>query len=178
MTMNWAMALFGQERCVTNRRGVHLRCAADSRQKRGIFRKALTSAKIMLPFSHIWRTGVQIGSSKHSPTPRAQNMLDLLALRPRTTGELAEHFQKLSRFAVMKHLRVLHGAGLLLITRDGRKRWNRLNPVPLREVLRRWVDRQQEMWADVMLNIRDAAQNQSSDLGAQRGAAPKDQDKP
>lgn len=90
--------------------------------------------------------------------PTRRDILDLLAQRPRTTGELALHFSKLSRFAVMKHLRVLHAAGLILITRNGRQRWNRLNPVPLREVLRRWVDRQQEFWADVMLNIRDAAQ--------------------
>ena len=85
-------------------------------------------------------------------------MLDLLAERPRTTGELADAFGKLSRFAVMKHLRVLESAGLLVVTRDGRKRWNAMNPVPLREVFRRWVGRNQEMWADVLLNIRDAAE--------------------
>jgi DNA-binding transcriptional ArsR family regulator len=102
-----------------------------------------------------------------------REMLDLLAARPRTTGELAEHFSALSRFAVMKHLRVLHAAGLILITRDGRRRWNRLNPVPLREVLRRWVDHQQEMWADVMLNIRDAAQGSAPpDSPAADGAVP------
>ena len=50
-------------------------------------------------------------------------------------------FPRLSRFAVMKHLRVLELAGLLVVTRDGRKRWNALNPVPLREVFRRWVGR-------------------------------------
>jgi len=105
-----------------------------------------------------------------------RDVLDLLAQKPRTTGELAEHFSSLSRFAVMKHLRVLHAAGLILITRDGRTRWNRLNPVPLREVLRRWVDRQQEMWADVMLNIRDVAQ--SSDPGAEIGPGPTNHDKP
>src|SRR5437762_1856809 len=85
-------------------------------------------------------------------------MLDLLAERPRTTGELAAAFSKLSRFAVMKHLRVLQAAGLLVVTRDGRKRWNALNPVPLREALRRWVSRNEQVWADVLLDIRDAAE--------------------
>jgi DNA-binding transcriptional ArsR family regulator len=85
-------------------------------------------------------------------------MLDLLADAPRTTGDLAAAFPKLSRFAVMKHLRVLESAGLLVVTRDGRKRWNALNPVPLREVFRRWVGKNQETWADVLLNIRDAAE--------------------
>jgi len=85
-------------------------------------------------------------------------MLDLLVEGPLTTGELSAAFKKLSRFAVMKHLRVLHKAGLLVITRDGRKRWNRLNPVPLRDVLRRWVGKYDELWSDVMLNICDAAE--------------------
>ena len=85
-------------------------------------------------------------------------MLDLLARRPRTTGELAAAFPKLSRFAVMKHLRVLQAAGLLVVTRDGRKRWNALNPVPLQEVFRRWVGPSQQVWADALLNIRDAAE--------------------
>ena len=87
-----------------------------------------------------------------------RRMLDLLADRPRTTGELAMAFPKLSRFAVMKHLRVLERAGLVIVSRDGRKRWNSLNAAPLKDVLRRWVSERQEMWADVMLNIRDAAE--------------------
>ena len=85
-------------------------------------------------------------------------MLDLLAEKPRTTGELSAAFAKLSRFAVMKHLRVLEKAGLVIVSRDGRKRWNSLNAAPLKDVLRRWVSERQEMWADVMLNIRDAAE--------------------
>ena len=93
-------------------------------------------------------------------------MLDLLAEGPRTTGELVSAFPKLSRFAVMKHLRVLHAAGLLVVTREGRKRWNSLNPVPLREVLRRWVGKSQEIWADVLLDIRDAAE---ADDGKSKG---------
>jgi DNA-binding transcriptional ArsR family regulator len=85
-------------------------------------------------------------------------MLDLLAEKPRTTGELASAFPKLSRFAVMKHLRVLQSAGLILITRDGRKRWNALNPVPLRDALRRWLSRYEQMFSDALLDIRDVAE--------------------
>jgi len=82
----------------------------------------------------------------------------MLAAKMMTTGELVEAFPELSRFGVMKHLDVLEEAGLLVITREGRQRWNRLNPVPLREVVRRWMGRQEEMWADIALNIRDAAE--------------------
>ena len=88
-------------------------------------------------------------------------MLDLLAVRPRTTGELVEAFPKLSRFAVMKHLDVLEAAGLLVVTREGRQRWNALNPVPLQDELRRWVGKNEQMWADVLLNIRDVAEGAS-----------------
>jgi DNA-binding transcriptional ArsR family regulator len=90
--------------------------------------------------------------------PHRRKMLDLLAERRRTTGELSAVFGKLSRFAVMKHLRVLEKANLLVVTREGRLRWNALNPVPLREVFRRWVGRYESVWSDVMLDIRDAAE--------------------
>ena len=103
-------------------------------------------------------------------------MLDLLSERPRTTGELANAFPKLSRFAVMKHLRVLHAAGLLSVRREGRVRWNTLNPVPLREVFRRWVSQHEAMWSDVMLDIRDAAERSATssnkDQGATKGERP------
>jgi DNA-binding transcriptional ArsR family regulator len=86
-----------------------------------------------------------------------RRLLDLLAVRPRTTGELSAAFAGLSRFAVMKHLGVLRSAGLLVVAREGRVRWNSLNPVPLRDVLRRWIGKHAELWADVLLNIRDDA---------------------
>ncbi len=89
---------------------------------------------------------------------RRRRILDLLAKRPHSTGELVAAFPKLSRFAVMKHLRVLDRAGLLRVERQGRVRWNTLNPVPLQDALRRWVSRQESMWSDMMLNIRDAVE--------------------
>ena len=88
-----------------------------------------------------------------------RRILDLLARRPHTTGELAAAFPGLSRFSVMKHLGILHRAGLLIVTREGRSRWNAINAAPLRDVLRRWVSRHEEQWADFMLNIRDAAES-------------------
>ncbi len=86
-------------------------------------------------------------------------MLDLLSQKPRTTGELVEAFPKLSRFAVMKHLGVLERAGLVVVTWEGRNRWNTLNSVPLKEALRRWMGRHEEMWADMLLQMRDAAES-------------------
>ena len=41
----------------------------------------------------------------------------------------------------MKHLDVLQAANLVLIRREGRHRWNHLNPVPIQRVCDRWVSR-------------------------------------
>jgi len=73
--------------------------------------------------------------------PTRRKILDLLNERPRTTGELAESFS-LSRFAVMKHLGVLEGAGLIGVRREGRERWNHLNAQPLTRMYDRWLSRQ------------------------------------
>src|SRR5262245_29027721 len=86
-------------------------------------------------------------------------MMDLLAGQERTTGELASAFPRLSRFAVMKHLRVLQQAGLLITRREGRRRFNQLNVVPLREVMRRWIGRYQGIWADALLDLRDEVES-------------------
>ena len=98
-------------------------------------------------------------------------MLDLLADRRRTTGELSSAFPKLSRFAVMKHLGVMERAGLIIISREGRTRWNALNPVPLREVFRRWVGKYEAFWSDVMLDIRDAVEADSQPKAQEKGDA-------
>lgn len=71
--------------------------------------------------------------------PDRRRVLDLLAAGPATTGELVAAFPRLSRYAVMQHLGVLEEASLITVRRQGRHRFNHLNPVPLREVYERWV---------------------------------------
>ncbi len=74
--------------------------------------------------------------------PVRRTILDLLREGPRTTGSLAGEFAPdLSRFAVMQHLEILCEAGLVTVRREGRRRFNHLNAVPLREVYERWVGR-------------------------------------
>ncbi len=72
------------------------------------------------------------------PTRRA--ILDRLRHGPVTTGGLVEPFD-MSRYGVMKHLKVLEEAGLVVVRREGRERFNHLNAVPLRRVYERWVRR-------------------------------------
>src|SRR6185436_12744259 len=71
--------------------------------------------------------------------PVRRELLDRLGIGPRTTGELADAMPALSRFAVMQHLGVLTDAGLVIVRRRGRHRFNHLNPVPLRQWYERWV---------------------------------------
>jgi DNA-binding transcriptional ArsR family regulator len=85
------------------------------------------------------------------PTRRA--ILDLLRARPRTTGDLAARFDR-TRFAVMKHLRVLAEARLVLVRRRGRERWNVLNPVPIRQLYRRWIRPFEAERADALLRLK------------------------
>lgn len=72
-----------------------------------------------------------------NPTRRA--LLDLLRDHPRTTGDLCGHFPELDRCTVMQHLKVLEKADLVIPTREGRERWNRLNPLPIKHIHDRWI---------------------------------------
>ena len=93
--------------------------------------------------------------------PTRREILDLLRIEPRTTGEIASRFA-VTRFAVMKHLKALTEAGLVLVTRRGRERWNRLNPVPIREIHRRWIRPFEATPADALLRLRNVATTPSS----------------
>ena len=68
-----------------------------------------------------------------------RSILEGLVDGPRTTGDLCRSFTT-SRFAVMKHLDVLAEAGLVVVERRGRDRWNHLDPAPLRPITR-WLER-------------------------------------
>lgn len=70
---------------------------------------------------------------------RRRKILDLLRDQPRTTGELCEHFPEIDRCTVMQHLGVLENAGLVIVKREGRHRWNYIDPVPIKEIHDRWI---------------------------------------
>ncbi len=73
--------------------------------------------------------------------PWRRQILDHLKSGPRTTGDLAEALPDISRFAVMQHLDVLTGAGLVIVERRGRHRYNHINAAALRTFYERWVGR-------------------------------------
>ena len=71
--------------------------------------------------------------------PVRRQILELLRNGGRTTNSLVEEFPELSRFAVMQHLDVLVEAGLVIVRREGRQRFNFLNPVPIERLYQRWI---------------------------------------
>jgi len=91
------------------------------------------------------------------PTRRA--ILDLLRDRPMTTGDLAERFA-FTRFGVMKHLGILVAAGLVVVRRDGRQRWNELNPMPIHQIYRRWIKPFETTSADRLMRLKLHAESE------------------
>jgi DNA-binding transcriptional ArsR family regulator len=76
--------------------------------------------------------------------PSRRHLLDLLFERDgRTLTELDSQLE-MTRFGVMKHLKVLEEAGLVTTRRHGREKLHFLNPVPIRLVHDRWIDKYTE----------------------------------
>ena len=71
--------------------------------------------------------------------PVRRRILDQLVAAPLTTGQIVDGVDGLCRTAVMKHLDILVSADLVVVRREGRFRWNHLNPVPIERVCSRWV---------------------------------------
>ncbi len=87
--------------------------------------------------------------------PIRRAMLDALAEGSLKTGDLVERFPELCRTGVMKHLEVLVAADLVTVRREGRVRWNTLNPVPIERVCQRWVNGHVRPLASAMNRLKD-----------------------
>jgi DNA-binding transcriptional ArsR family regulator len=86
-------------------------------------------------------------------------LLDALRDRDgRTLNELCELLPDMTRFGVMKHLRVLEDAHLVVTEKVGRSKLHHLNPVPIREIHDRWISRYAEPFVVGLLALRDRAE--------------------
>lgn len=70
-----------------------------------------------------------------------------------TLGQLEQRFE-MSRFGVMKHLKVLEEAHVVVTRRRGREKLHFLNPVPIRLVYERWVSKYAEPWAATLTDLK------------------------
>lgn len=86
--------------------------------------------------------------------PTRRSLLDALFLEDGQTLSALEARFDISRFAVMKHLRQLEEAGLVVTRRRGREKLHHLNPVPIRLVHDRWVSKYAEPWAAALSGLK------------------------
>ena len=88
--------------------------------------------------------------------PTRRSLLDELFREDgQTLNALEEHFS-MTRFGVMKHLKVLEEAGLVVTKRSGREKLHFLNPVPIRLVHDRWIDKYTERQVSALADLKQS----------------------
>ena len=86
--------------------------------------------------------------------PTRRFLLDLLFEREgRTLSELEAEVD-MTRIGVMKHLRLLEEAGLVVTRRSGREKLHFLNPVPIQLIHDRWIDKYTERQVSALANLK------------------------
>jgi DNA-binding transcriptional ArsR family regulator/uncharacterized protein YndB with AHSA1/START domain len=91
--------------------------------------------------------------------PTRRSLLDELFRQDgQTLSELEERFE-MTRFGVMKHLKQLEEAGLVVTRRRGREKLHFLNPVPIRLVHDRWVSKYAEPWTSALSDLKQRLEN-------------------
>ena len=86
--------------------------------------------------------------------PTRRFLLDLLFTRDGRTLTELESGLEMTRFGAMKHLRVLEEAGLVVTRRQGREKLHYLNPVPIRLVHDRWIDKYTEHRVSALAELK------------------------
>jgi uncharacterized protein YndB with AHSA1/START domain len=91
--------------------------------------------------------------------PTRRSLLDELFLEDGQTLSMLEGRFAMSRFGVMKHLKQLEDAGLVVTRRRGREKLHFLNPIPIRLVHDRWVSKYAEPWAAALSGLKTRLEN-------------------
>lgn len=86
--------------------------------------------------------------------PTRRELLDRLFERDGQSLSALEEDLPMSRFGVMKHLKVLEEAGLVTTQKRGREKLHYLNPVPIRLIHDRWVSKYAEPWASALSELK------------------------
>ena len=93
--------------------------------------------------------------------PTRRGLLDELFMHDGQTLSELERRVPMTRFGVMKHLRVLEEAGLVTTRRRGREKLHFLNPVPIRLVHDRWVSKYAEPWAAALTGLKQQLEEEA-----------------
>ena len=95
--------------------------------------------------------------------PTRRLLLDRLFERDGRTLTELESQVEMSRFGVMKHLRVLEDAGLVLSRKTGREKRHFLNPVPIRLIHDRWIDKYTERRVSALTDLKRELERNDDD---------------
>jgi DNA-binding transcriptional ArsR family regulator len=102
------------------------------------------------------------GVFKALADPTRRFLLDLLFERDgRTLTELESELE-MTRFGVMKHLLVLENANLVVTRRSGRKKLHFLNPVPIRLIHDRWIDKYNERRVSALADLKHGLEEEAT----------------
>ena len=93
--------------------------------------------------------------------PTRRFLLDLLFTREGRTLTELESEVEMTRFGVAKHLRVLEEAGLVVVRRAGREKLHFLNPVPIRLIHDRWIDKYTERHVTALVDLKNALEDET-----------------
>jgi DNA-binding transcriptional ArsR family regulator len=88
--------------------------------------------------------------------PTRRSLLDELYKQDGQPLKALEEGLDMTRFGVMKHLRVLEEAGLVATQKRGREKLHFLNPVPIRLIHDRWVSKYAEPFVDTLTGLKQA----------------------
>jgi DNA-binding transcriptional ArsR family regulator len=95
--------------------------------------------------------------------PTRRQLLDELYKRDGQTLTELEGRLPMSRFGVMKHLKVLEAAHLVTTQKRGREKLHFLNPVPIRLVHDRWVSKYAEPWAATLTGLKRRLEDENGE---------------
>jgi DNA-binding transcriptional ArsR family regulator len=87
--------------------------------------------------------------------PTRRFLLDLLFARDGRTLTELESQLAMTRYGVMKHLKVLEEADLVVTRRHGREKLHFLNPVPIRLIHDRWIDKYTERSVAALVDLKN-----------------------
>ncbi len=93
--------------------------------------------------------------------PSRRFLLDLLFTRDGRTLTELESELAMTRFGVMKHLKVLQEAGLVVTRRSGREKLHFLNVVPIRMIHDRWIDKYTEHAVSALIDLKHQLEENS-----------------
>jgi DNA-binding transcriptional ArsR family regulator len=94
--------------------------------------------------------------------PSRRLLLDQLFVRDGRTLTELEATLEMTRFGVMKHLRVLEDAGLVVTRRSGREKLHFLNAVPIRLIHDRWIDKFTERRVSALTDLKRQLEKESA----------------